>query len=100
MPPIILAVLVLAVLGLGYYVGSVLRTRSALPTLALLALSLAFFVLFSISVYNDAVFADETGTGGGIYGRNAGWNAVLGLLSLGLGIASLVMHLRVRRSNP
>lgn len=95
MPPIILVVLVLAVLGLGYYVSSILRTRSALLTLVLLALSVTVFVLFSASTYNFNVVADETGTTGGMGGRDA----VLGLLSLGLGIASLIVHLRARRLN-
>lgn len=83
----------LAVFGLGYFVSSASRTRSALPTLAILSLSLAVFVLFSVSAYNGGVVADETGTDGGLGGREA----VLGLLSLGLGIASLVVHLRARR---
>lgn len=92
MVPLTLVFLVLAVFGLGYFVSSALRTGSALPTLALLSLSVAVFVLFSISVYNFNIVADETGTVGGMGPREA----VLGLLSLGLGIASLVVHLRAR----
>jgi hypothetical protein len=87
--------LVLGVFGLGYFVSSALRTRSALPTLVLLALSVTVFVLFSIVVYNGGVVADETGTGGGMGVREA----VLGLLSFGLGIASLIVHLRARRAD-
>ncbi|CAN5565649.1 hypothetical protein BH24ACT21_BH24ACT21_17730 [soil metagenome] len=85
----------LAVFGLGYFVSSASRTRSALPTLVLLTFSLVVFVLFSISIYNFNVVADETGTVGGMGGRDT----VLGLLSFGLGIASLVVHLRARRSD-
>lgn len=93
MPSISVILLVLAVLGLGYFVSSALRTRSAFPTLALLALSVAAFVLLYISFYLGLVAADETGTTGQMGVREA----VLGLLSLGLGVASLVVHLRARR---
>ena len=86
---------VLAVLGLGYFVSSALGTRSALPTLVLLALSVTFFVLFYISFNFDIVYADETGMAGGAGGRTI----VLGLLSLGLGVVSLVIHLRDRRAD-
>ena len=88
-------IFLLAIFGLGYFVFSALRTRSALPTLILLSLSLAVFVLFSISVYNFNVVADETNAGGGMGVREA----ILGLLSLALGIASLVVHLRAQRSD-
>ena len=84
--------LVLAVLGLGYFVLSALRTSSALPTLSLLALSVIAFVLFYIFTYNFNVVADETGTAGGLGGRET----IFGLLSLGFGVASLVVHLRAR----
>jgi hypothetical protein len=95
MVPLILVFFVLAILGLGYFVSSALRTRSPLPTLVLLALSVAVFVLFYISVYNFNIVADETGTAGGIGVREA----VVGLLSFGLGVASLTMHLRARRAD-
>ncbi|CAN5751617.1 hypothetical protein BH23ACT11_BH23ACT11_30790 [soil metagenome] len=99
MIPIWLILLVLGVFGLGYFVSSALRTRSALLTLVLLALSVSVFVLFNISFYLDIVFADETGKVGGTVGWNAGWTPVFLLMSLGLGIASLVVHLRARRSD-
>ncbi len=93
MIPMVVVFLVLAIFGLGYFASSASRTRSALSTLVLLALSVVIFVLFSISAYNFNVVADETGTVGGMGIREA----VLGLLSLGLGIASLAVHLRARR---
>lgn len=89
----IVVLFALAIFGLGYFVSSASRTRSTLPTLVLLALSLAVFVLFSISVYNFNVVADETNAAGGMGVREA----VFGLLSLALGIASLIVHLRARR---
>lgn len=95
MVPLILVFFVLAIFGLGYFVSSASHTRLVLPTLVLLALSFLIFVLFSISLYNFNIVADETGTTGGM----GGWEAVLGLLSLGLGVASLVVHLRARRAN-
>lgn len=87
--------LVVAVLGLGYFVSSALRTRSPLPTLVLLALSIVAFVLLYVSFYFGLVAADESGTAGRMGLRDA----VLGLLSLGLGVASLVVHLRARRAD-
>ncbi len=98
MVPIILILFVLVVLGLGYFVSSTLRTRSPLPTLVLLVTSVVVFLLFYISFYLDIVFADQNDAVGGITGWNAGWTPVLGLLSLGLGIASLVVHARARRA--
>lgn len=95
MVPLILVFFVLAIFGFGYFIPSALRTSSALPTLLLLALSVIVFVLFYISFYFVIVAADETGTTGGMGARDA----VLGLLSLGLGIASLVVHLRARRAD-
>ena len=98
MVPIILILFVLVVLGLGYFVSSTLRTRSPLPTLVLLVTSVVVFLLFYISFYLDIVFADQNDAVGGTTGWNAGWTPVLGLLSLGLGIASLVVHARARRA--
>lgn len=98
MIPISLILLVLMVFGLGFFVSSALRTRSALLTLALLVLSVTVFALFNVSFYFDIVFADETGAAGGTDPRNAGLTPILGLMSLGLGITSLVVHLRARRS--
>jgi hypothetical protein len=67
--------------------------------LVLLALSVSFFVLFNISFNLGIVFADENLAAGG----DAGWYTVstpiLLLMSLGLGIAGLVVHLRARRSD-
>lgn len=97
MIPILLVLVVLGFLGLAYLVPSALRTRSARPTLVLLALSVSFFVLFNVSFNLDIVFADENFAAGGETGWNAGLTPVLGLLSLGLGIASVVVHLRARR---
>lgn len=96
MLPIWLVLLVIGVFGLGYFVPSALRTRSALLTLVLLALSVIVFVLFTISFHLDMIIADETGAVGGETGWNAGLTPVLLLMSLGLGIASLVAHLRAR----
>lgn len=95
MPPIILIIFVLVVLGIGYYIRLVLRTHPALPTLTLLVLSLVVFVLFCVSSYSYNVAADETGTTGGVGIHEA----VFGLLALGLGVASLAVHLRAQRSS-
>ena len=61
----------LAIFGLGYFVSSALRTRSSLPALVLLAMSVVVFVLFYISFYLDIVFADENDAVGGTIGWNA-----------------------------